>query len=223
MLNTQVSQPTSATLEAWLQAFEQALLSLDRLGARRILTEAQGSWTAGELVEKLVAPVLEKMGDDWESGRIALSQIYMGGRICEELVDLILPPASPNRKSQPKMAIAVLEDYHLLGKRIVYSTLRASGFELLDYGRMDVDGLVNRVKQDRVKILLISTLMLPSALRVKEVKTGLMAAKLAVKIVVGGAPFRFDEQLWKEVGADATSPNASGAVSLIAALTGGKS
>jgi methanogenic corrinoid protein MtbC1 len=27
----------------------------------------------------------------------------------------------------------------MLGKRIVYSVMRASGFELFDYGRMEVD------------------------------------------------------------------------------------
>jgi methanogenic corrinoid protein MtbC1 len=204
-----------------LSEFEQALLSLDRLGAEKILREAQESAPAVELVEKLVAPALEKMGRDWESGNIALSQIYMGGRICEELVDLMLPPASPNRKYQPKMAISVLEDYHMLGKRIVYSTLRAIGFELLDYGRKDADELVKVAQRDRIEILLISTLMLPSALRVKNVTSGLREAGSRMKVVVGGAPFRFDDQLWKEVGADATSPDAFGAVSVVTALIGG--
>ena len=115
------------------------------------------------------------------------------------------------------MAIAVLEDYHLLGKRIVYSTLRASGFELLDYGRMDLEELANQAQEDSVEILLISTLMLCSALRVKDLRGRLPG----MKIVVGGAPFRFDDQLWKEVGADATSATASGAVSIITALAGG--
>jgi methanogenic corrinoid protein MtbC1 len=145
----------------------------------------------------------------------------MSGRICEELVDQLLPPASPNRKHQPKTAIAVLEDYHLLGKRIVYSTLRASGFELLDYGQQEVNGLAAQVQRDQIEILLISTLMLPSALRVKKVREKLAA--YPVKIVVGGAPFRFDQQLWKEVGADATSPTASGIVPLLKTLTEGMS
>jgi methanogenic corrinoid protein MtbC1 len=201
--------------ESQLREFERALVSMDRLGASRLLTAAQASLNAAEVVERLVVPALERLGAEWESGRLALSQIYMGGRICEELVDRILPPASPQRKDQPKIAIVVLEDYHLLGKRIVYSTLRASGFELLDYGRMDVDELVHRTIAERVRILLLSTLMLNSALRVKDVRAGLVRAAAPVKIVVGGAPFRFDKQLWREVGADATSATAAGAVPVI--------
>jgi methanogenic corrinoid protein MtbC1 len=202
--------------------FERALLSLDRLEAEKILAEGGEEVSAGELVEKIILPVLEKMGRDWESGSVALSQIYMGGRICEELVDVILPPASPHRRRQPKMAITVLEDYHLLGKRIVYSTLRASGYELLDYGRSEAVELVERVQREEVEVLLISALMLPSALRVEKVTAGLRAAGAGVKVVVGGAPFRFDGQLWQEVGADATSPNASGALAAIAAAMGGQ-
>ena len=83
--------------ESQLREFEQALVSMDRLGAGKLLAAAQGSMNAGEVVEKLVVPTLEKMGAEWESGRLALSQIYMVGRICEELVDRILPPASPQR------------------------------------------------------------------------------------------------------------------------------
>jgi methanogenic corrinoid protein MtbC1 len=200
--------------------FEQALLSLDRLAARNILLESGGPEAPLHLVEKLVVPALERIGAGWEQGQVALSQVYMSGRICEELVDTLLPPDALDRKNRPKMAIAVLQDYHLLGKRIVYSVLRASGFELLDYGRVDVDDLVGRVSQDGVEVLLISVLMLPSALRVKDMRARLQAIGSDVKIVVGGAPFRLDDQLWKEVGADAMGREASEAVGILAKMMG---
>jgi methanogenic corrinoid protein MtbC1 len=113
------------------------------------------------------------------------------------------------------MAIAALEDYHLLGKRIVYSLLRASGFELKDYGRVDVPALIRQVREDRIEMLLISVLMLPSALRIKEVKAGLAGMEWPIRLIVGGAPFRLDDLLWKEVGADATSPDASGVIPIV--------
>ncbi len=203
--------------------FEQALLSVDRLGARNILTASRDGQTPIEIVESLVLPALERIGAGWERGDIALSQVYMSGRICEELVNSVLPPGGSIRENQPKMAIAVLDDYHLLGKRIVYSALRASGFELLDYGQTRVDDIARRVQEDGVQILLISTLMLPSALHVQDLRSRLNALGLDVKIVVGGAPFRFDDQLWQEVGADAMGQNASDAMSIIARFTGGGS
>lgn len=102
------------------------------------------------------------MGAAWDDGSVALSQVYMSGRFCEQLVERVLPPSDPERKHQPRSAIVVLNDYHLLGKRIVYSMMRASGFELFDYGRMDVDQVLAQVRADRIRVLLISVLMLPS-------------------------------------------------------------
>ncbi len=208
--------------ELAVSRFERALLALDRLTARNVLIEPDGFETPLQRVEKLVVPALERIGKDWEQGAVALSQVYMSGRICEELVDAILLPGSADRKSQPKIAIAALQDYHLLGKRIVYSVLRASGFELLDYGRMEAGDLVRRVMNDHVEIMLISTLMLPSALRVKDVRAMLKASGYDAKIVVGGAPFRFDDQLWQEVDADAVGRNASDAIDIVNQLAGGQ-
>jgi len=203
--------------------FEQALLSLDRLAAKRIATEACGQMTPVELVEEVIVPSLTRIGASWERGNAALSQVYMSGRICEELVDGLLPPGDPGRRDQPSMAIAALDDYHLLGKRIVYSVLRAAGFDLRDYGRVTVAEVIDRVRADRIEILLLSTLMLNSALHVREVVAGLKASGLEVKVVVGGAPFRFDAGLWREVNADAMSHTAAEAPGIVRNIMGGRS
>jgi methanogenic corrinoid protein MtbC1 len=121
------------------------LLSVDRLSVKNILTQSYRVHHPVQFVEELVVPALEQIGNGWEKGGYSLSQVYMAGRVCEEVVDLLMPASSEVRHTQPKMAIAVLEDYHLLGKRIVYSILRASGFDLANYGRMSVDELANRV------------------------------------------------------------------------------
>jgi methanogenic corrinoid protein MtbC1 len=192
-----------------------ALLTVDRLEVKRILTAPPQGYSPYQLVEKLVVPALEEIGSGWESGRYSLSQVYMSGRICEEVVDQILPPMHETRHYQPKMGIVVLEDYHLLGKRIVYSILRASGYELINYGRMNVEEVASRINQDQIEVLLISVLMLPSALRIKNLRERLIQQGSRVKIVVGGAPFRFDADLWREVGADAVGSTASEAVDII--------
>lgn len=203
-----------------IRPFEAALLALDRLKANEILEHTRGTWSPMEQLKYIVVPTLERIGSGWETDRIALTQVYMAGRICEELVEKILPREAPDRKRQPKMAITVLQDYHLLGKRIVLSALRASGYELKDYGRMDVDELVEQTLKDRIELLFISALMLPSALQVESVKKQLDQSQSPVRIVVGGAPFRVDDTLWKTVGADAMGQDASDAVTLIDRLTG---
>ena len=214
MSHTQTLAGSDSGIEE-VQAFHDALACLDRLAARALFNGALSRMTPIQAVERFVVPALEQMGRGWDDGSVALSQVYMSGRLCEELVDAALPASDPDRKRQPRSAIVVLCDHHSLGKRMVYAALRASGFEVFDYGRMEVDALVERVRADAVRVLLISVLMLPAALRVAEVCARLKAAGATVKVAVGGAPFLFDDQLWREVGADAMGRNAADAVGIL--------
>jgi methanogenic corrinoid protein MtbC1 len=201
------------------QQFLESLLTIDKIKAKEILESKTEHTTAISKVNSLIIPVLEKIGSLWEQGEAALSQVYMSGRICEELVDDILPEKSSQRTNQPKMAIVVLDDYHFLGKRIVYSMLRASGYELKDYGRKTVDEIIIKLKKDDIRILLISALMLPSALQVKILKRKLKEEGIDdIKLIVGGAPFRIDSKLADEVGADAYGKDASDVVSIISKI-----
>lgn len=207
-------------MEELIKNFRKSLEALDRVTADRVFKKALGRLTPIQAVEQVVVPALEQMGAAWQEGLVALSQVYMSGRFCEDIVERVLPPSDPDRKNQPRSAIVVLSDYHMLGKRIVYSVMRASGFEMFDYSRMEVDELVKRTLADNIQVLLISTLILPSALRIREVSDKLNACA-DIKIIVGGAPFLFDEQLWTEVGADAMGQNASSAVKIVQAYMEG--
>jgi len=200
------------------EIFKNALLSSDSSAADAALNEYLVDKTVMEFVEEVVVKVLDEIGDGWQKGEYALSQVYMSGRICEDLLEKILPDESGLRKDKPKIALALLNDYHALGKRIVYSVLRAGGFQLVDYGRVEVEELVRRVKEDKVEMLLISVLMLSSAINVKEIVRNLSNAEEKVTIVVGGAPFRLDRKLWQEVGADAVGYTAADALHIVRSL-----
>ena len=200
------------------QLLQQQLLSLDRVGAEALVRAALEQGSSLTVVENLIAPALEGIGDGWEKGEVALSQVFMSSRISEELVSDILHPGGRIRVPQPEMAIVVLEDYHLLGKRIIYSVLRAAGYEVIDLGQMDVDGVVAAVAERQIELLFVSTLMLRSALRIKELRARLNGSGARLRIVAGGAPFRFDPGLAEEVGADATAATASELVPVLSQM-----
>jgi methanogenic corrinoid protein MtbC1 len=201
--------------------FLAALLSLDGTAAQRIVRARAEASSPVRAIEELVPPALEALGDQWERCTAALSQVYMGGRICEQIVDALLPDAdgSADPGAQPRMAIAVIDDRHLLGKRVVSSVLRAAGWRLLDYGQGSAESLAARARADRLDVLLVSALMLPSALGVRKLTEALSDGP-RIRVVVGGAPFAFDEELWREVGADASGRSAGDALAIVRRLAG---
>lgn len=209
-----------------VEALAHALLALDKFEVRRILAQAADVFQPIQIIEKLAAPAMKKIGEQWSLGKVSLSQVYMSGRICEEFISPIVFSEGAPIRNQPAIAIAVLEDYHSLGKKIVAAFLRANGFKIIDYGHMTVDELVRQTLKDNISVLLLSTLMLPSALKVKTVRQRLNAeaasatSNCKVKVVVGGAPFLFDTELWKEVQADAMGRNASEAIDVINGIMG---
>lgn len=185
------------------QVFEQALLAVDRATASKVLHNAHTADGSYAVVEEIVVPALERIGDLWEAGHASLSQVYMSGRICEELVTGLLQDNQAHPVPHPPMAIAVMDDYHMLGKRIINSTVRSAGYTLRDYGRIQADALVQRLQEDQIAIALVSSLMLRSALQIERVRSQIEQLGLPTRVLVGGAPFRFDKDLWQEVGAHA--------------------
>jgi methanogenic corrinoid protein MtbC1 len=83
-----------------------------------------------------------------------------------------------------------------------------------------VEALVDRVAAQNIEVLLVSTLMLPAALRVAELTKRLAALSPGTRVVVGGAPYRADEQLWRDVGADAVGLHAGEVIGIIERLSG---
>jgi methanogenic corrinoid protein MtbC1 len=205
-------------LLSFAEDMHYALLSTDRLKAEQIM-ESFPERSTFELIEKIVVPAMDAIGAGWEVGTVAISQMYMSAKICEELIGHIQKPQMQLRNNSVKLAIVVLDDFHLLGKQIIYAVLKGVGYQIIDYGRMDVDELIKHVIEDNIEVLLISTLMLRSALRVKLVHEQLKWHQLKTRIIVGGAPFRFDTELWQEVGADATAADTRDLLPILDTMT----
>lgn len=206
-------------IEDSVDKFAAALLALDHLAAAQILTGATTSAPGAWYLDDIVVPALVAIGDGWSAGEVSLSQVYMSGRMCQRLIaDLAGSPALL-RPTQPRLAIGVLDDSHVLGKQIVVHLLRSSGYQVSDWGaRLSVEDMVEAAVDERPDVLFVSVLMLRSALMVAQLRQRLHDAGLDTIIVVGGAPFRFDPGLAGEVGADFVGESASDALPIMAKI-----
>lgn len=198
------------------EAFEKALISYDKLEVNKILQHFLAEKNGIDFIDEYIVKSLTSIGEKWERGEVALSQIYMSSRLCEEIASSILEEKNFTIKNAKPIAIVTLEDYHTLGKKIVSAVVRSSGFDLIDYGSISgSEEIIKRVTEDRIKILMISVLMYPSALKIKKISQMLHEKDPSIKILVGGAPFLMDSTLWKEVGADKMGKSAADNIAII--------
>jgi len=210
------SDNTAQGLDVLRASFLDALRASDRRGARRLLRQAVARGIDGSLLmREVVAPAADKVGRGWREEELSLSQVYAVGLIVEDSLQAVA--ASPETMVGPREKVIIATargDYHGLGKRIVAAVLRAAGFGVVDLGMSAAPRvLVERALSENARIIAVSALMVDTALGIRDVRSEMKSRGAAgVKLLVGGAPFNYNTELWKLVGADATASNAYEAV-----------
>lgn len=203
-----------------LDQLERALLAVDRPMVDQLVEQALAGEPPQAVIDRLLVPALVRVGTAWEQGQVALSQVYMAGRLAEAVTGRLLPQASP-AEGTARAAVAVLEDQHVLGKQMVLAHLHAAAIPVVDLGQgLSAAALAERAAAAGVQVLLVSVLMLRSALAVTGLVEALRGRACHTRVVVGGAPFRLDPELWRRVGADAWGPSAADAPGLVRRLGG---
>ncbi len=203
------------------ETFKEKLLSLDYYSVKNLVDDYSKEYEFEEIVDEIIVPILEDIGDSWDKGNLSLSQVYMSGRLCESLIDEFIKKSNTKRINKPNMAIVVFNDQHTLGKKIIYNVLRSTGYDIKDFGVSDnATSLIDRVEDEQIDVLLVSVLMLNSALKAKAIKEEIRRRNLSTTVVVGGAPFNFDSELWKKIDADYMGKNTKEAIELVSKMTG---
>jgi methylmalonyl-CoA mutase cobalamin-binding domain/chain len=130
----------------------------------------------------------------------------------------ILEPELARRGSERqvlgRVVIGTVEgDIHDIGKTLVATMLSASGFEVHDLGvNVDVAAFADKAREVNADIVGVSSLLTTTMVKQKDVVEALddMGLRPQVKVMVGGAPVTSS---WaEEIGADAYSEDAIGAV-----------
>jgi methanogenic corrinoid protein MtbC1 len=198
--------------------FRRALTEGDEGAAGRVFAAALVDGDMAGVVDRLVVPTLADIGDDWAGGLLPLATVYLASAVCETVVTAHLTKERPAADDTRSVAIVVPEDYHILGKRIVLSVLRAAGLHVADWGHgVTHERIVLLCREHRPRTLLVSALMLPTALRVRALVEALDETMGDERpwVIAGGAPFRLDPDLATEVGADASGRTATDALRLV--------
>ena len=190
-----------------------------------------------ELVEKYIAeekPVLEiiaalnegmvGVGERFSENIYFISQLMFSAEILKGVM-VKLDPLLQGEESKDvakKVVLGTVKgDIHDIGKNIVATLMRGSGFDVIDLG-VDVpaDKFIETIKESGAKILAMSALLNFTYPEMKTVVDALEAAGLKgkVKTVIGGAPV--NEQVREFCGADYVATDAVHGVNICKEIYG---
>lgn len=169
-----------------------------------------------EIINKYLIPSLDKIGEEFEKGRLFLPQLIMAADTAKDSFDVIkthLANTGEQTESKGKVIVATVKgDIHDIGKNIVKVILENYGYEIIDLGR-DVapEKIVEVAKHEDVKLVGLSALMTTTLPAMQETIDQLKSLE-NVKVMVGGAVLTEDYS--KQIGADFYSKDAKMAVDI---------
>lgn len=203
-------------LERIIEAYNEAMFDTDRDRAMEIVDEALGQGISPEdIVFKVVIPAIELMMKAIsESFDANLAQHFMTAQIASEVTEKMLPRFTLPPRILGRVVMGTAHgDMHSLGKRIVSGCLKSMMVEVIDIGvNVPAARFVDEAEANDAQVIGISAMMVHTARGANgclEVRRLLRERGLEdrMRIVVGGAPYRFDPELYRAVGADGWAPD----------------
>ncbi len=210
-----------------LKAYNEAIMDTDRDRALQVVREAlERGVTPEEIVFGVVIPSIELMMKSIsENLGVSLAQHYIAAQIASEVVEELVPRLAVSPETIGRVVIGTSQgDFHGLGKRIVIGCLKAMMVESIDLGlNVPPERFVEEAVAHDAQIIGISSMMVHTAQgangcrKVRQI-LGERGLEARIKIVVGGAPYRFNPDLFRTVGADAWAENGITAGKVIAKI-----
>ena len=160
---------------------------------------------AMEIINDMLIPALDVVGDKFEKGKIFLPQLIMAAdvaKVCFDEVKNYMSAKGGQSEQKGKIVIATVKgDIHDIEKNIVKVILENYGYNVIDLGR-DVDPMkvVEAVKENDVKLVGLSALMTTTLGSMEDTINLLKENNLDCKIMVGGAVLTEDYAM--KIGAD---------------------
>ena len=197
--------------------YYDAVFDTDRERALAVIQRAlDDGVTPEEVIFTIIVPGMEKMiGGMINDSLVTLSQHFLASQIAEEVTDMLIPRFKTSPEMQGHVVIGTsFGDFHGLGKKILCGCLRAKMFQVTDVGiNARPERFVEEALSVGAQVIGISSMMVHTAVGEqgpRRVRALLREQGLEgrIKLIVGGAPYRFHETLYREVEADAWAPTA---------------
>ena len=199
-------------LDKIIKEYNEAIYDTDRDRALSVVHKAvEQGVSPEEVVFEVILPAMDMMIKSISENMDAnLAQHFMTAQIADMITAEMLLKF---RKAPDIVGTVVIGtaqgDMHSLGKRIVIGCLKARMIEVTDIGvNAGPEQFVDEAVAKNAEVIGISAMMVHTA----RGENGCLAVRRILKergledkirIIVGGAPYRFDEELYKTVQADA--------------------
>ena len=177
-----------------------------------------------ELVNEILIPALDRVGADFESGKLFLPQLIQSATAAqagfEEIKKSLAAQKTDRSVSKGTIVLATVKgDIHDIGKNIVKVILENYGYDILDLGKdVPPERVVEAARESGAPLVGLSALMTTTVPSMAETIRQLRAGGLACKVMVGGAVLT--PEYAAEIGADYYAKDAKASADIAKEVLG---
>ncbi len=199
-----------------------ALLRYERHSAAALILRAvENKVSIREIYCHVFEPCQYEIGRLWQSNIVSIAQEHY----CTASTQLIMSQLYPYIFRSDRtcrgtiVAACVSGELHEIGARMLCDLLEMEGWNTIYLGaNVPTAGIVDVLRDNHSNILAISASMTFHIRAVREVIAAVRLGRPATRIMVGGYAFKIAPNLWRDVGADYWTKDASDAISLMGGL-----
>lgn len=147
-----------------------------------------------EVINESLIPALDKVGKDFETGKLFLPQLLMSADAAKAAFEVVRAKLDSEDASQAavkkeKIVLATVKgDIHDIGKNIVKVLLENYSYDVIDLGKdVPPEKVVEAVIQNDVKLVGLSALMTTTVVNMEETIRELRKGAPDCRVMVGGA------------------------------------
>lgn len=166
-----------------------------------------------EIIDQILIPALNKVGDRFSKKELFLPQLLMSAESAGAAFDVIRNSLSiVSKAKKEKIILATVKgDIHDIGKNIVRTLLENYNYEVIDLGRdVPTETIIESVINNDVQLVGLSALMTTTIPAMEETIRELKMIRPNIHIMVGGAVLT--NEYADSIGADHYSPDAMDSV-----------
>jgi methanogenic corrinoid protein MtbC1 len=139
-----------------------------------------------DFFDKILTPVMYKIGDDWANDRISIATEHVASNIAQTLVKIIMDRVSGNANKKKILICVPLGEEHHLGCDVLETYLSVKGFKVYNMGTsMPSESILSFIDNNKPDIVFLSITLednLPAGQRlVRKIRD-----QFEIPILVGG-------------------------------------
>jgi len=175
------------------QTLYKKLTEGDIHSAVKIYQEYIKIFNHGDFFDRILRPVMYKIGDDWANNKISIATEHVASNVAQTLVKIIMDEVTNNTNKKKILVCVPLGEEHHLGCDVLETYLSIKGYKVYNIGTsIPTESIVNFIEYNRPEIILISITLednIAAGQRlVKKIKE-----QFDIPILVGGFAFQSEK------------------------------